>query len=166
VLTPDQAGKDRERFILKTIRTETSGSLSQVDYDILVRDLVNFMTWMSEPNQLTRKQVWLRGDAGSFWCCSCSPTSFTGSSGKTCAEEKPAQRRGARGARAFFFCTSIRIRNKASKHDESLLRNHLPVHHRDVSAWLYMSTSMTLKVMPLFGTARCAALENGQVVPE
>src|SRR6266540_4095342 len=57
VLTPDQAGKDGERFILKTIRTETAGSLSQVDYDILVRDLVNFMTWMSEPNQLTRKQV-------------------------------------------------------------------------------------------------------------
>jgi len=57
VLTPDQAGKDGERFILKTIRTETAGSLSQVDYDILVRDLVNFMTWMSEPNQVTRKQV-------------------------------------------------------------------------------------------------------------
>jgi ubiquinol-cytochrome c reductase cytochrome c1 subunit len=57
VLTPDQAGKDGERFILKTIRTETAGSLSQIDYDIMVRDLVNFMTWMSEPNQLTRKQV-------------------------------------------------------------------------------------------------------------
>jgi ubiquinol-cytochrome c reductase cytochrome c1 subunit len=57
VLTPDQAGKDGERFILKTIRTETAGSLSQVDYDILVRDLVNFMTWMSEPNQVTRKQA-------------------------------------------------------------------------------------------------------------
>jgi len=57
VLTPDQAGKDGERFILKTIRTETAGSLSQIDYDILVRDLVNFMAWMSEPNQLERKQV-------------------------------------------------------------------------------------------------------------
>ena len=57
VLTPEQAGKDGERFILKTIRTETAGSLSQIDYDILVRDLVNFMTWMSEPNQVTRKQV-------------------------------------------------------------------------------------------------------------
>jgi len=57
VLTPDQAGKDGERFILKTIRTETAGSLSQIDYDIMVRDLVNFMTWMSEPNQITRKQV-------------------------------------------------------------------------------------------------------------
>jgi ubiquinol-cytochrome c reductase cytochrome c1 subunit len=57
VLTPDQAGKDGDRFILKTIRTETAGSLSQIDYDILVRDLVNFMAWMSEPNQLARKQV-------------------------------------------------------------------------------------------------------------
>ncbi len=30
---------------------------SQIDYDILVRDLVNFMTWMAEPNQLVRKQT-------------------------------------------------------------------------------------------------------------
>jgi ubiquinol-cytochrome c reductase cytochrome c1 subunit len=57
VLTPDQAGEGGERYILKTIRTETAGSLTQIDYDILVRDLVNFMSWMSEPNQLARKQV-------------------------------------------------------------------------------------------------------------
>jgi ubiquinol-cytochrome c reductase cytochrome c1 subunit len=57
VLTPEQAGKDGERFVLKTIRTETPGSLSQIEYDVLVRDLVNFMTWMSEPNQLERKQA-------------------------------------------------------------------------------------------------------------
>jgi len=57
VLTPEQAGKDVERFILKTIRTETPGLLSQLEYDLLVRDLVNFMTWMSEPNQLERKQA-------------------------------------------------------------------------------------------------------------
>jgi len=56
-LTREQAGKDGDRFILKTIKTDTPGSLSQIDYDILVRDLVNFMTWMSEPNQLERKQV-------------------------------------------------------------------------------------------------------------
>jgi ubiquinol-cytochrome c reductase cytochrome c1 subunit len=55
-LAQGQAGKDEERFILKTIRTETPGSLSQLEYDVLVRDLVNFMTWMSEPNQLERKQ--------------------------------------------------------------------------------------------------------------
>ncbi|HKW38565.1 MAG TPA: cytochrome c1 [Burkholderiales bacterium] len=57
VLTPEQAGKDGERFVLKTIKTEVPGALSQRDYDILVRDLVNFMTWMSEPNQLERKQA-------------------------------------------------------------------------------------------------------------
>jgi ubiquinol-cytochrome c reductase cytochrome c1 subunit len=56
-LTPEQAGKDGERFVLKTIKTDTPGSLSQRDYDILVRDLVNFMTWMSEPNQQERKQA-------------------------------------------------------------------------------------------------------------
>jgi ubiquinol-cytochrome c reductase cytochrome c1 subunit len=57
VLTPEQAGKDGDRFVLKTIKTQTPGSLSQLEYDILVRDLVNYMTWMSEPNQLERKQA-------------------------------------------------------------------------------------------------------------
>ena len=56
-LTPEQAGKDGARFVLKTIKTETPGSLSQIDYDVVVRDLVNFMTWMAEPNQLERKRV-------------------------------------------------------------------------------------------------------------
>src|SRR5438046_2940833 len=57
VLTPDQAGKDGERFIIKTIRTETAGSLYQIDYDIRVRHPRNCMTWMSEPHHSTRKQV-------------------------------------------------------------------------------------------------------------
>src|SRR5207244_4949554 len=46
VLTPDQAGKDGERFILKTIRTETAGSRSQVDYVVLVRDLVTVLNYV------------------------------------------------------------------------------------------------------------------------
>jgi ubiquinol-cytochrome c reductase cytochrome c1 subunit len=57
VLTPEQAGKDGERFVLKTIKTEIPGSLSQREYDVVVRDLVNFMTWMAEPNQAERKQT-------------------------------------------------------------------------------------------------------------
>jgi ubiquinol-cytochrome c reductase cytochrome c1 subunit len=56
-LTPEQAGKDGDRFVLKTIRTEVPGSLSQLEYDVLVRDLVNYLTWMAEPNQLERKQA-------------------------------------------------------------------------------------------------------------
>jgi len=57
VLTLEQAGKDGDRYVLKTIKTEVPGKLSQLEYDVLVRDLVNFMTWMSEPNQLERKQT-------------------------------------------------------------------------------------------------------------
>jgi len=45
------------RYVLKTIRTQTPGLLPQIDYDILVRDLVNYMTWMAEPNQVVRKQT-------------------------------------------------------------------------------------------------------------
>jgi ubiquinol-cytochrome c reductase cytochrome c1 subunit len=56
-LTPEQAGKDGDRFVLKTIKTEIPGSLTQLEYDLLVRDLVNYMTWMAEPNQLERKQA-------------------------------------------------------------------------------------------------------------
>ena len=56
-LTPEQAGKDGDRFVLKTIRTEIPGSLTQLEYDVLVRDLVNYLNWMAEPNQLERKQA-------------------------------------------------------------------------------------------------------------
>jgi ubiquinol-cytochrome c reductase cytochrome c1 subunit len=56
-LTPEQAGKDGDRFVLKSLRTKTAGTLSQLEYDLLVRDLVNYMTWMAEPNQLERKQT-------------------------------------------------------------------------------------------------------------
>jgi ubiquinol-cytochrome c reductase cytochrome c1 subunit len=56
-LPSDQAGKDGEHYVLKTIATEAPGTLSQLDYDVLVRDLVNFMTWMAEPNQIVRKQT-------------------------------------------------------------------------------------------------------------
>ena len=56
-LGADQAGKDGARYVLKTLETRTAGTLSQIEYDILVRDLVNYMTWMAEPNQVTRKQT-------------------------------------------------------------------------------------------------------------
>ena len=45
------------RYVLKTTKLETPGSLAPVDYDTVVRDLVNYMVWMAEPNQVTRKQV-------------------------------------------------------------------------------------------------------------
>jgi ubiquinol-cytochrome c reductase cytochrome c1 subunit len=33
------------------------GRLSPVEYDVVVRDLVNYMVWMSEPNALARKRI-------------------------------------------------------------------------------------------------------------
>jgi len=56
-LAAEQAGKDGARYVLKTVETQTPGTLSRIEYDILVRDLVNYMTWMAEPNQVTRKQT-------------------------------------------------------------------------------------------------------------
>jgi len=51
--------KDGHGNIMKTVKFEsvTPGALSPVEYDTVVRDLVNFMTWMAEPNQVLRKQV-------------------------------------------------------------------------------------------------------------
>jgi len=37
--------------------TVTPGSMSSNEYDVMTRDLVNFMVWMGEPNQVLRKQV-------------------------------------------------------------------------------------------------------------
>ena len=58
----DPAGrevKDGHGNVMKTSRFETitPGTLAPVDYDTVVRDLVNYMVWMAEPNQVLRKQV-------------------------------------------------------------------------------------------------------------
>jgi ubiquinol-cytochrome c reductase cytochrome c1 subunit len=55
--------KDGHGNVMKTSKLETvkPGTLSSLEYDIVVRDLVNFMTWMAEPNQVLRKQtgIWV-----------------------------------------------------------------------------------------------------------
>ena len=58
----DAAGrevKDGHGNVVTTVKFESvaPGKLSSLEYDIVVRDLVNFMTWMAEPNQVLRKQV-------------------------------------------------------------------------------------------------------------
>lgn len=49
-------GADK-RYVLKTTKVEKAGTLTPLQYDTTVRDLVNFLVWMSEPNQVLRKQV-------------------------------------------------------------------------------------------------------------
>ena len=61
-ISRDAAGravKDSHGDVIKSVSFETvrRGTLSQVEYDTVVRDLVNFMTWMAEPHQVLRKQV-------------------------------------------------------------------------------------------------------------
>ena len=58
----DAAGrelKDAHGEAIKTVKFETltPGTLSPVAYDTTVRDLVNFLVWMAEPNQVLRRQV-------------------------------------------------------------------------------------------------------------
>ncbi len=37
--------------------TVTPGTLTPIEYDVVVRDLVNYMVWMGEPHQVARKQI-------------------------------------------------------------------------------------------------------------
>ena len=62
VVLKDAAGKelgDGHGGVRKVVKLETvtPGTLSMVEYDVLTRDLVNFLVWMGEPNQILRKQV-------------------------------------------------------------------------------------------------------------
>lgn len=49
-------GKTVKRYVLKTL-TAGNGSLSQVEYDKAVTDIVNFMTYMAEPARLERRRI-------------------------------------------------------------------------------------------------------------
>ncbi len=49
-------GKEVRRYLLKTLQPGT-GTLSQLEYDKLVADLVNYMNYMAEPMRLERRQI-------------------------------------------------------------------------------------------------------------
>lgn len=49
-------GKTLDRYVLKTL-TPGTGTLSQVEYDKTVTDLVNYMDYMAEPARLQRRQI-------------------------------------------------------------------------------------------------------------
>jgi ubiquinol-cytochrome c reductase cytochrome c1 subunit len=49
-------GKTADSFVLKTL-TPGAGTLSTVDYDKAVTDLVNYMNYMAEPARLERRQI-------------------------------------------------------------------------------------------------------------
>ena len=49
-------GKTVEHFVLKTL-TPVSGTLSQLEYDKAVTDIVNYMAYMAEPARLERRKI-------------------------------------------------------------------------------------------------------------
>ena len=53
----DKDGKEVKRWLLKTIRPGSAGTLTPLEYDRLVADLVNYMTYMAEPARLERTQI-------------------------------------------------------------------------------------------------------------
>ncbi|MSP96739.1 MAG: cytochrome c1 [Betaproteobacteria bacterium] len=62
VILKDAAGKelgDGHGGMHKVVKLDmvTPGSLSPLEYDVLTRDLVNFLVWVGEPHQALRKQV-------------------------------------------------------------------------------------------------------------
>ena len=54
----EESGEGAARkYLVKTTRLETPGAMTPVEYNVFVRDLVNFLVWMGEPAQLARKQI-------------------------------------------------------------------------------------------------------------
>ncbi|MFM9969825.1 MAG: cytochrome c1 [Burkholderiales bacterium] len=54
----DVSGQDdAKRYLLKTTRVDAPGLQTAQQYDATVRDLVNYLVWMSEPDQIYRKHV-------------------------------------------------------------------------------------------------------------
>jgi ubiquinol-cytochrome c reductase cytochrome c1 subunit len=53
----ETGGKEATRYVLQSINVEKPGTISQAKYDETVRDLVNFLVWLSEPTQVFRRQI-------------------------------------------------------------------------------------------------------------
>jgi ubiquinol-cytochrome c reductase cytochrome c1 subunit len=50
-------GKTENSYIVKTLVNAAPGSMSSVQYDVAVADLVNFMDYVAEPNKAKRIQI-------------------------------------------------------------------------------------------------------------
>ena len=53
----DKDGREVKRWVMKSVRPGTPGTLTPLEYDTLVADLVNYMTYMAEPARLERTQI-------------------------------------------------------------------------------------------------------------
>jgi ubiquinol-cytochrome c reductase cytochrome c1 subunit len=57
VTEKDKNGKEVKRYLLKTLQTERAGSMSSLEYDRMIADLVNFLVYMGEPVKRLRVEL-------------------------------------------------------------------------------------------------------------
>jgi ubiquinol-cytochrome c reductase cytochrome c1 subunit len=57
VTTKNKDGKEVKRWVMKTIQPGSAGTLTPLEYEKLVADLVNYMAYMAEPARLERTQI-------------------------------------------------------------------------------------------------------------
>jgi ubiquinol-cytochrome c reductase cytochrome c1 subunit len=55
--TDKKDGKIENKYIVRTLVNATPGSMTPVQYDIAIADLVNFMDYVAEPNKAKRIQI-------------------------------------------------------------------------------------------------------------
>jgi ubiquinol-cytochrome c reductase cytochrome c1 subunit len=48
---------EAKKYLLKSVKFDKPGAQTQAQYDNTVRDLVNYLVWMGEPDQLYRKHA-------------------------------------------------------------------------------------------------------------
>ena len=56
-LTDKKDGKIENRYIVKTLVNAVPGSMTPVQYDVAIGDIVNFMEYVAEPNKAKRIQI-------------------------------------------------------------------------------------------------------------
>jgi ubiquinol-cytochrome c reductase cytochrome c1 subunit len=57
VTSRDASGNDSKRWVLKSLERASDGTLTAVEYDQMVADLVNYMLYMAEPARLKRHEA-------------------------------------------------------------------------------------------------------------
>ena len=55
--TDKKDGKVQNKYIVRTVASVSPGSMTPVEYDIAVADIVNFMDYVAEPNKAKRIQI-------------------------------------------------------------------------------------------------------------
>ena len=56
-LTDKKDGKIENKYVVRTLVIVAPGSMTPVQYDVAIADIVNFMEYVAEPNKAKRIQI-------------------------------------------------------------------------------------------------------------